>query len=61
MLFQFSEDAIARYAGTLRKSVERIRPDGLLEIFRGNGTVRTRSYPRMRNLTLARLLTSLLS
>jgi len=56
MLFQFGEDAIARYTGSLRKSVERIGPNGLLEIFRRHRTVRTRPYPGLRNLTLARLL-----
>jgi hypothetical protein len=56
MLFQFGEDAIARYASSLRKSVERIGPDGLLEIFRRHGTVRTRSYPGLSNLILAGLL-----
>ena len=56
LLFQFGEDAISRYAGTLRQRVERIGPDGLLEIFRRDGTVRTRSYPGLRNLTLAGLL-----
>ena len=56
MLFQFGEDAISGYAGPLRQSVERIRPDGLLEIFRGNGTVRTRFYPGLSHLTLAGLL-----
>src|ERR1700674_3879161 len=56
MLFQFGEDAISGYAGPLRQSVERIGPDGLLEIFRRDGTVRTRAYPGLGNLTLAGLL-----
>src|SRR5437016_2215209 len=56
MLFQFGEDAIARYAGPLRKSVERIGPNGFLEVFRRHRTVRTRPYPGLRNLTLAGLL-----
>jgi hypothetical protein len=56
MLFQFGEDAISGYAGPLRQSVERIRPNGLFEIFWRNGTVRTRPYPGLSNLTLAGLL-----
>ena len=61
LLFQFGEDAISRYAGTLRQRVECVGPDGLLEIFRRDGTVRTCSYPGLRNLTLAGLLNFLTS
>ena len=54
-LRQLPEELLLRHAGTLGKRLDDVRPEGIFELTRGNGLVRSGANPRVDDLSLSTL------